>query len=172
MEDRLQHDPRTKKQIKDLLYAFLYVPVDAHFKQRLHTLIARNTAILGASHNSFIYKGIIYSHDPDRLPRRMNRLSPKLIVDMDDYLADVKHLNETEIPFVMGFINQVLNSSNDPHDYLRLLPPSVHSPIEKLIASCPCRNKHLTDDMVQDIQTKNHQSIALMKQRMVNNLLI
>ena len=172
MEEQLQHDPRTKSQIKDLLYAFLYTPVQQQFKQRLDTLITRNTVILGATHKSFIYKGTVYSCDSERMPRRMNRLSIQLIPDMDDYLADLKQLNDHELPFVLGFINQVLNASNDLHDYLRMLPQSVHQPIEQLIATCPCRAKHLTDEDVNAIQTKNQQSIALMKQRMVNNLLI
>lgn len=172
MEETLQHDPRTKQMIKDLLYSFLYSRVQQQFKQRLDTLITRNTVILGATHKSFIYKGIVYSCDSERMPRRMNRLAIQLIPDMDDYLADLKQLNDHELPFVLGFINQVLNASNDLHDYLRILPQSVHQPIEQLIATCPCRAKHLTDEDVNAIQTKNQQSIALMKQRMVTNLLI
>ena len=172
MEEQLQHDPRTKSQIKDLLYAFLYTPVQNHFKSRIDTLIARNTMILGASHKSFTYKSAFYECDTARPPRKMNRLVPQLIPDMEDYLADLKQLNEHELPYVLGFINQVLNSSNDLHDYLRLLPQSVHQPIEKLIATYPCRAKQLTDEDVDNIQTKNHQSIALMKERMVANLLI
>ena len=172
MEEQLQHDPRTKSQIKDLLYAFLYTPVQNHFKKRIDTLIVRNTTILGAGHKSFTYKGAFYECDTTHPPRKMNRLVPQLIPDMEDYLADLKQLNENELPFVLGFINQVLNASNDLHDYLRLLPQSVHQPIEKLIATYPCRAKQLTDEDVDNIQTKNHQSIALMKERMVANLLI
>ena len=172
MEEQLQHAPRTKQQIKDLLYAFLYAPVQQQFKHRLDALITRNTVIQGATHKSFIYKGIVYACDSSPVPRRMNRLAIQLVPDMDEYLADLKQLNDHELPYVLGFINQVLNASNDLHDCLRLLPQSVHQPIEKLIATCPRRAKHLTEEAVQDIQSKNHQSIALIKQRMVANLLI
>jgi len=172
MSEVLQHDPRTKLQIKELLYAFLYAPVERQFKQRLHTLIARNTVVTGASHQSFTYKGNLYVNDPQPVPRKLNRLVPQLHADMDAYLADLKRLNDTEVPYVMGFINQVLNSSNDLHDYLRLLPNSVHPPIQKLIDSCPCRTKYLSDEQVQEMQIKNQQSIDLVKQRMVTNLLI
>lgn len=172
MEEQLQHDPRTKMQIKDLLYAFLYTPVEEHFKHRLDALITRNTLILGAAHKSFVYRGEMYSSDRNAPPRRMNRLSPKLISEMDSYLHDLKQINEYEVPFVVGYINKVLNSSNDLHDYLRLLPQSIHPPIEKLIASYPCRTKHLTNEDVQDIQDNNIQSISLIKQRMAINLII
>lgn len=170
--ETLQHDPRTKQQIKDMLYAFLYEPVQRQFKHRLDALIIRNTAIAGVSHQSFTYKGHFYSNDPAAPPRKLTRLVPQLHADMDAYLADLKQLNDKEVPYVMGFINQVLNASNDLHDYLRLLPASVHQPIQQLIDSCPCRTKHLSDEQVREMQAKNQQSIDLVKQRMVTNLLI
>jgi len=172
MEEVLQHDPRTKSQIKDILYAFLYEPVQKKFKQCLDTIINKNTAISGYTHKSFTYKGVMYSNDTSSPPRRLNRLHPQLQADMDNYIREVKLLNDNELPYVVGFITQVLNSSNDLHDYLRVLPSAVHLPIEKLIASCPCRTKRLTEEMVEEIQTKNQTSIALMKRRMVQNLLI
>lgn len=170
--ETLQHDPRTKQQIKDMLYSFLYEPVQRQFKCRLDTLITRNTVISGASHRSFTYKGQLYSNDPSPPPRKLNRLVPQLAFDMDNYLHDLKVLNEREVPYVLGFINQVLNSSNDLHDYLRILPSSLHPPIQALIDSCPCRTKRLTDEQVHEMQSKNQQSINLVKQRMVTNLLI
>ena len=172
MSEVLQHDPRTKLQIKELLYAFLYEQVDRQFKKRLDSLIARNSAIIGASHNSFTYKGHLYSNDPSAIPRKLNRLVPQLAPEMEAYLDDLKKLNNEEIPYVMGFINRVLNASNNLHDYLRVFPSSVHAPIQKLIDSCPYQTKHLSDDQVQEMQAQNQQSIDLVKQRMVTNLLI
>ena len=172
MSEVLQHDPRTKSQIKDLLYAFLYEPVQRQFKHRLDALIIRNTAIAGVSHQSFTYKGHFYSNDSAALPRKLTRLVPRLHADMDAYLADLKQLNDKEVPYVIGFINQVLNSSNDLHDYLRVFPSSMHPPIQKLIDSYPCRTKKLTDEDVASMQAKNKQSIDLAKQRLVTNLLI
>lgn len=172
MSEVLQHAPRTKSQIKDMLYAFLYAPVQRQFKKRLDTLIARNTGITGVSHQSFTYKGHLYSNDPASPPRKLTRLVPQLHADMDAYLAELKQLNDREVPYVLGFINQVLNASNDPHDYLRVLPQSLHPPIQKLIDSCPYRTKKLTDAEVQEMQTKNQQYIDLVKARMVMNLLI
>lgn len=170
--ETLQHDPRTKQQIKDMLYTFLYEPVQRRFKNQLNTLILRNTAIAGVSHQSFTYKGHLYSNDPATPPRKLTRLVPQLHADMDAYLAELKQLNDREVPYVLGFINQVLNASNDLHDYLRILPSSLHPPIQKLIDSCPCRTKKLTDAEVQELQTKNQHYIDLAKQRMVTNLLI
>ena len=63
--DSLEHDPRTKQQIKDALYAYLYAPVTKQFRSRIETLIARNTILGGYSHKHYVYKGTIYNADTD-----------------------------------------------------------------------------------------------------------
>ena len=42
MSEHLQHDPRTKQQIKDILFNFLYGPVEAHFKKQLADIIIQH----------------------------------------------------------------------------------------------------------------------------------
>jgi hypothetical protein len=168
----LQHDPRTKQLIKDSLYDFLYTPVQRQFKTRLDTIIIRNTLLGGYGHKSFNYKGVHYSCDNGAPPRKWNRLLPQLRDQMDGYLQDLNQLNDTELPFVLGFINQVLNSSNDLGDYLSLFPESVHQPIQKLIETCPCQAKQLSDEQVALLQEQNKKHIELIKKRMVTNLLI
>ena len=172
MDENLIHDPRTKQQIKDILYDHLYGPVLGQFKKRIEALIVRNSKAIGSPYLSFVYKGEIYVCEGEKLPRRMNRLTPALQQEMDDYLRDQKEINDKELPYVIGFITQVLNSSNDLHDYLRVLPAAVHAPIQKLIDSCPCRTKKLTDAMVQDLMIRNSSYIEMMKRRMVANLIL
>lgn len=170
--EQLQHDPRTKQLIKDVLYDFLYDPVVNNFQKRLDVIIVKNALLGGYSHKSFSYKGVLYSSDNGAPPRKANRLVPQLKASMDEYLSDLNAVNEKEIPFVIGFINQVLNSSNNLTDYLRVLPDSVHYPLEKLIDKCPCRDRKLNDDVVTQLKEKNKACIDMMKARMVTNLLI
>lgn len=171
--ESLQHDPRTKQQIKDMLYSFLYQPVKDQYDKKLQSIIKQNCSLLASGHDSFIYKGVVYAAtESTKLPRKMNRLAPQLEPLMNEYLKEVKQLNEYELPYVLGFINQVLNSSNDLQDYLKVLPPSIHRPIEELIASCPCRTTKLTPDKVQEMQEKNQLPIELIKKRQVLNLLL
>ena len=171
-EEPLQHDPRTKSQIKDLIYNQLYAPVQAQFEKRLEAIIYQNTMLNGASHKSFLYKGVVYSCDSAPLPRRHNKLHTQLRGEMDNYIKEIKHLNETEVPYVMNFINQVLNSSNDLCDYLRVFPETLHASIRDLIATCSCRSTKLTEDQVESLKTNNENSISLLKERMVMNLLL
>lgn len=170
--EQLQHDPRTKQLIKDMLYDFLYTPVVNQFQRRLEVIIVKNALLGGYSHKSFSYKGVFYNTDTVAPPRKANRLVPQLKSTMDEYLADLKQVNEQEVPFVIGFINQVLNASNNLTDYLRVLPDSVHYPLEKLIDKCPCRDRKLNDDVVDQLKEKNKACIDMMKARMVTNLLI
>jgi hypothetical protein len=170
--EQLQYDPRSKQLIKDVLYDFLYDPVIKHFQKRLDVLLVKNTLLGGYSHKSFSYKGVLYSTDIGAPPRKANRLVPQLKKAMDEYLEDLKNVNEREIPFVIGFINQVLNASNNLNDYIRILPDSVHHPLQKMLSKCPCQDKKLNDDLVAQIQQKNKASIDMMKARMVTNLLI
>jgi hypothetical protein len=172
MSEILQHDPKTKSQIKDILYGLLYAPVQRQFKQRLDTISVHNTVVGGYTHKSFMYRNVLYSCDTTAAPRKMNRLMPAVMIDMADYLKDLKQLNEKEVPYVLGYINQVLNSTNNLADYLRLLPEAVHAPLKVFIASCPCHTQTLHSDTVTLLKEKNKDPINLMKQRMVTNLII
>ena len=171
MDTQPQHNPRTKCQLKDVLYAYLYSPVEKQFKDRLAKIIVKNTVLIKATHKSFVYRGEVYNMDLSPLPRKANRLAPELEAEMDIYLEDKKTLNEREIPFVIGFITTVLNSSNDMHDYLALLPSALHPPIQRNITSCPCRTRHLSDEEVKAIRTNNEKLIDIIKGRMTTNLL-
>ena len=170
--EKIEHDPKTKSQIKDALYDFLYLPVQRQFKGRIDTLITRNTVMGGYSHKHFVYKGVLYSAEATPPALKKNRLVPTLRTDMEEYLRDLHELNNTELPYVIGFINQILNASNDLTDYLRVLPESVHYPLNQLMATCPCRATSLNDEKVDAIKAKNKSSIDLMKQRLARNLLI
>lgn len=170
--EQLQYDPRTKQQLKDALYDFLYTPVQNQFKLRLDTIIIRNTLLAGNGHKSFHYKGVHYSCDNEPNPRAWYRLLPQLRPQMDEYLRDLKELHEREMPFVVGYINKVLNASNEFGDYLQLLPESTHHPIEKLIATCHCHGQKLSPEQVQELRQQHQNCIDMMKARMVTNLLI
>jgi hypothetical protein len=170
--DKLEHHPQTKSQIKDAIYDFLYQPVQRQFKARIDTLIGRNTVMGGHSHKHFVYKGVVYNADATNPPLKKNRLVPALRADMEDCLKDLHELNNKELPYVIGFLNQVLNASNDLTDYLRVLPESVHYPLDQLMSTCPCRSASLNDEKVEALKAKNVDSIQLMRRRPVINLLM
>lgn len=171
--DSIAYDPRTKKRIKDALYEFLYGPVQIQMDKTLKGLIIKNSLIFRNGQTVFTYKGETYTYTPgEKYPRPMNRLDKSLHNEMDVYLDELTRLNTEEIPYVVNYIKQVLNSSDSFADYYRLLPDSVHHPIKELEKGCPCRSVTLTPDMAAVIQQKNTKPIELMRNRMVYNLLL
>lgn len=168
-----QHDPRTKQQLKDLLYHYLYDPVERRFKERLDSIIRDNCRLTHSGYDCFSYKRKVYMLDDRYLPpRQPPRLDVSLVPTMDLYLSDLIEVNGKEVPFVLGFITQVLNSSDNLHDYIRALPPSVHKPLKDIIDRCGCKTASLSELELQNLLVRNTQSINLMKQRMVLNLLL
>lgn len=170
--DKLEYDPRTKQQIKDALYGFLYDPVQRQFRSRIETLIVRNAIMGGYSHKHFAYKGAVYCSDVAPPPIKKNRLQAALRAEMEDYLMDLSELNSHELPYVLGFLNQVLNASSDLTDYMRVFPESVHYPLNQLLATCPCRTTSLGEERVTALISKNEEPIGMIKRRLVTNLLI
>ena len=144
MDERLQHDPKTKLMIKDALYNFLYAPALRSFEVRLENIITKNCELHNSAERSFHYKGEAFISIDATLPIKRQRLDVSLNVYMDQYLVERNQLNNHEMPYVIGFVNAVLNSSNDLQDYLRVLPDAVHRPISNLVAQCPCRTKKLS----------------------------
>jgi len=171
MSSQLTYDPRSKKLIRDTLYDFLYQPVNDSFQKRLDTIIEGNSLRMNNAQQHMLYQGELYSMSKAGVVERpTNRCHQDILPLMKDYVEDLDRLNQKEVPYVLGYITQVLNSSESLQDYLKLLPESVHNPLKKL--SCPYKHETLKPDRIEAIQEKNHQAIALIKQRMVENLLL
>jgi hypothetical protein len=171
-DNKLIHDPRVKLVLKETLYEYMYGPAQKKFAYRLEKIINDNTVAGGYSHKSFMYRGEIYTCDTRELPHRMNRLVLPLQPTMNDYLRDIKELNVKELPYVLGYINRVLNSTNEFQDYLKLLPDSLHHPLQHLINNCPCKTSGLSPEFVADMQQNNKSAITMIKSRMALNLLL
>lgn len=170
--ETVTHDPKTKQQIKEALYAYIYGPVERNFKARLETLIAQNTILGGFTHRHFVYKGHLYSAETTPPPMKRNRLMAQLREPMDEYLQDLNELNDQELPYVLSFINQVLNSSNSMADYFKVFPESIHAPLEELQAACPCRIGVLSEEKAKQLREKNGKLVSILKNRLATNLLI
>lgn len=172
MSDPLQYDPRTKMAIKELLYETVYSPIDRHFKKRIHDLITKNSSLVNSPHRSFNYRGELYTLETTKPPVKFNRLVPELKPLMETYLKDIKTLNDHELPYVLNYFNQVLNSSDSLRDYVNILPSYLHHALNKMIATCPCRDCRLSEEKIKEINAKNTESLNLLGQRMAKNLIL
>lgn len=171
----LVYDPQTKQQIKDKVFHFIYDPVYANFQKQLDTIIRKNAQLWVNRQEYMRYRNKIHATSAvgpaGPYPRKINLCHPGVRPQMRDYLREVDRLNQQEIPYVLGFITQVLNASNSLQDYFKVFPESVHQPIRDLVHRCNCRTHSLTKAQVTELQEKNQVPLSLMKQRMVLNLL-
>lgn len=171
MNPVFEHGSLSKMQIFNSLRDLLYTPITNQMKSKLQDIILRNTLINKYSHKSFTYKNEFYSDDATPPPRIMNRLHPSLVSDMENYLKEWKALNQEEIFYVMGFISQGLNASNNLQDYLKIFPEPLHQRLRQFSNYPSYCDTHLSQQKIQMIRDKNEKAISLIKQRMVLNLL-
>lgn len=173
MSTDLVYDPHTKTMIRDELYEHIYRPVREQFRKRLHTLITKNSALHGNTQAFMRFRNVVYHTDnPGQQPRVVNTCHKTLLPLMTEYADDLDKMNNEEVPYVLGFITAVLNSSNSLQDYLRLFPECIHKPVEDLIRRCGCRQTTLAPERVDEIRTNHQIPIEVLKQRMVMNLLL
>jgi hypothetical protein len=102
----------------------------------------------------------------------MNWLHKTFYTEMELYLDEKKTLENDEMPHVIGFITQVLNSSDSFRDYYKLLPDSIHYVLKRIEAECPCRNDALKPEQIDRIQRQNIHSLNLLRKRVTINLLL
>lgn len=165
----LEHHSKTKKQIRDALAFHLYNTVEIHFKDRLDQIIHKNSIELKSPHLCFTYKGKTYTYKGQKTSLRALDLSPKLYREMDEYLEDMKNLQEGEVNVVNAFIETLLNLTDSLQDYLSIFPKDLHPPLQTLINSCPCRTKSLTEEDIQRVAEKCSSFVELINQRLFIN---
>lgn len=165
----LEHHSKTKQQIKEAIRSHLYSALEHEFKERLDRIIHKNSIELKSPHLSFTYKGKTYTYQGQRSSFKAINLSPKLHLEMDEYLEEMKNLVDEEINVVNVFIDTILNLTNSLQDYLSIFPKDLHPPIQALIESCPCRMKKMTEDQVKNLLNQGSQFIELINQRLIIN---
>ena len=159
-----------KFDMRNALEGALYTRPDELAQNQLEALIRRNCQICGLTEPAFVYRSVTYSLHPNPNKRVRTPLSPELVPELCALLEQVKELDTIEKPIVMGYIGKVLNSSNNPKDYLRVLPIALHSHIQTLVDLYTCDAKSLTEEQVWALTTELPGS-AMLKQRLFINLL-
>lgn len=138
---------------------------------KLEEISTKNMVLCRYPHNSFSYKGEYYNFEQQPLRYKNQRLVAELHPVMDAWLADKRHLEFTEMPFVLGLFNKVLNLTNSVEDYYLLLPDCMHRAIR--ILELPAESmlpRELSDDLVAEFKTIHADWILMLKKRMILDL--
>lgn len=164
-------DPLLKQTIRNRLFALLYVPADNLEAERLQRIIMANVPLVKATHASFMYKAVNYSCDSNKiLPRPRNQLHVSLEGHMAEFLVDKDELAR-EKPVVQSYLTRVLNTSDHPADWLRLLIPALQQPVNALLAEQSFSAKRMTDEAVEAFLAANKETSGACKRRLVTNLI-
>jgi len=161
-----------KITLRNDIHFILYDPIYKQLTVQINALILKNTVSCGYSHLSFKFNNRLYECDKTKAPRKTNHLTLSLYPAMYAYLDIVTQLDKKELPIVMGYINQVLNISNDPDDYAYLLPETFISLIYNRIPRYPDKSDKLLSPLTITLRNKNQVALDMIKQRLVSNLLI
>lgn len=169
----MNYDARTKKAIKDALYEAIYQPVNDRYQKQLDEIIHKNSAKCNNLQEFVKHKGEVYSSSsaPHIPPKPVNRVHPDLLCAMEEWQRQVDDLNTHELPYVLGYLNQVLNTSRAFNDYYKLLPHALHRILDKLKEDCPCSTDALSPEEIQELTNKNTVALDRIKQRFLLNYL-
>ena len=171
MSEILHHALRAKQIIKNSLLQLLYNHFMRAHVEEINRIISANTQLQKCSHNSFHYKGHTYSYSAVPIKTSPNKLHESLYARMEHALNELTKINREELPYVTGFINKVLNSTDHFCDFLQIFPEAIHEPIKILADICPCKTAQLSADKIEKIKTDHAKVIDLIIQRQVTNMI-
>ena len=163
------HNALINYSIRARINDSLYLPVDQDFKKRLKTIAEQNCRLLGVSHLSFSYKGVVFNADHTFPSRYSTRLHSSLYGAMSEYLHEKEQIDTYEKPIVLGGINHLLNSTNNIEDVLMVLPDSLHSDLG--VCFRDTTKARLNQKKLEKLKETLKPAITLMKERMALNLL-
>lgn len=172
----INYDAHFKQTLKDEMFDFLYLKITDEFQDRESSIIRKNMILQGYPYYQFTYKGQMYwdfqptAHVPGRTP--LQKLHPSLHAEMDELIKERDELNNNEVLRSLGFINAVLNTSNNFQDYYSLFPECLYPVLDCMKRECPCRTEAtLSTEARTKILTTHANAIEGIRKRLVTNLL-
>lgn len=164
-------NPRLKLAIKERISQFLYSDPLTKLRKDLEYIITTNDQLSNKGHYMFTYRGVRYKwYENMPLVWGPLPLHQSLHKQMDQYIKETKELAE-ESALTLGYIQNILNKSDNPEDYLRLIPSALHVPIHELLAQFPDISKTLSLTDAEKLIKTHARSVDLIKQRLMLNLL-
>lgn len=159
------------EEFKKLLYV---KPLD-DIRKRLYALGDHNGQLVGNQQRCFLYRGEMFAvecYPKGKVPRPINWLRPELHADMQR-LQDEKHeIENLEMPYVLGYLQRVMQVARTQRDYLALIPNVLHAPIKKHATAFANYLEDLPDTEVAAFLQDNDRYLGKLKERMTFNLLL
>lgn len=166
-------DPKVRPELREALMGSLYQKDTDAAEQSLHTIMEKHCQITETEIRGFTFMGKTH-YAPGYLHKKpIHALHPDLHAEMLAWVQDRRTVEKEEKLIVGNLITAVLNTSDSPEDWKKLLPPAIHSVIDWFISykiySLP--PPKLTDAQVEAFERKQERFLNILKGRLALNLI-
>lgn len=166
----ISQDPRLKITVKNTVLAAIYTPYHTRRRKLFEGIMLRNMTLVQTPYECFRFRGKVYGKEYAGNFVRP-KLHPDLTIEMDELTREHDKVMKTEQPLVGGFITAMLNASDSLHDWVRILPPALHSALTLVNPTGTSPPMKLSDQEVVTFLAKHNDSLQKLKQRLATNLI-
>lgn len=168
-------NPRMKDSVQKAVISFVFDPFEAYVNRKVDKIILSNTKLTHATQYGFIYKGKTFIGSQKTLLRPpYPRLHKDLFSEMDKILKEIDTVELYEIPLLKGILCSVMNLSNYPMEFFKLIPEEFHQPLlvwKSQLAPTPVALE-LPDAQVQAFRQKYESTFDVFRLRLITNLIL
>lgn len=165
---------RAKAEMLAAISAFLYKPYEEHCNLILDRIIVEHMKLSKATFLGFRFRGKHYFHSStqDR-PRNLTSLSLELYPQMEEVLKDFEMVNLYEKPLILNSVTAMLNESQHPNDFLKVLPECLHPALSRFYhTQYPGYDEELTPEKATEIRERYSKALDAIHVRLATNLIL
>jgi len=165
----MSKDPTKKYNVRLMLEEFIYKPAETKLEKKLNAIM--NSHSIDDPHRSmaFMFKGQVYAPKDYRSPGKITLLSRRLYPNMEEWLKETNKLQEEKIK-ASNYLTCILNEAENLADLQALLPECLHPGLG--ITGSASHSSLLTPEHIEAVNHQHTDSIQMIKERLVLNLLI
>lgn len=168
-------NPRMKDSVQKAILYFVFDPFDSYINRKVDKIILSNSKLTHATQYGFAYKGKTFTGSQKSLLRLpYPRLHKDLFDEMDKILKELETVQLYEIPLLKGILCTVMNSTNYPMEFFKLIPEEFHQPLlvwKSQLAPTPVALE-LSDEQVQAFRQKYESTFDVFRLRLITNLIL
>lgn len=165
---------RAKAEMLKAITAFLYKPYEEHCNTLIDRIIVEHVKLSKATFLGFRFRGKHYFHSStqDR-PRNPTSLSLVLYPQMEELLKDFETVDLYEKPLILNSVNAMLNESQHPNDFLKVLPECLHPALSTFYRTqFPGYDEELTPEKATEIRKRYSKALDAIHIRLATNLIL
>jgi len=165
----MSKDPTKKYNVRLMLEEFIYKPAETKLEKKLNAIM--NSHSIDDPHRSmaFMFKGQVYAPKDYRSPGKITLLSRRLYPNMEEWLKETNKLQEEKTK-ASNYLTCILNEAENLADLQALLPECLHLGLGSIGSNS--RSSLLTSEHIETVNHQHTDSIQMIKERLVLNLLI